>query len=58
MGKKRSIGKFLKDANEKLPWPFLGVFLAIVFGFTTIYLAIREKNPNVSFNIINEANGP
>ncbi len=42
--------------KENIPWPIIGVLLALIFGGFGIYAVVHEKKPNISYEIINEAN--
>jgi len=41
---------------RKIPWSFIGVLVALIFGILGIYSMVREKKPNILYEIINEAN--
>lgn len=42
--------------KNKIPWPIISVLLALIFGGFGIYAVVHEKNPNISYEIINEVN--
>lgn len=52
----KSLLRILKSIVDIFPWHVISVLIALFFGITTIYLALREIKPNISFNIIAEAN--
>lgn len=50
-----SIPEWFKRIERKLPWSFIGVFLGVCFFIAGLYLALHKPKPDISFEIINEA---
>ena len=42
--------------EQALPWSFLGVLLTILIGAPPIFLSLREKKPDVTFEITSDYN--
>ena len=50
-----SIPEWFKRIERKLPWSFISVFLGVCFFIAALYLALHKPKPDISFEIINEA---
>ena len=45
-----------KTMERALPWPFLGVAVTVLLGIPALYVALHEKNPDIVFEIVADAN--
>jgi hypothetical protein len=44
------------NIEKKLPWSFLGVLLALIFGAYAVYTTVAEKTPEIEYQLSNSAN--
>ena len=51
-----SVQELLGKLKDKVPLGLLGIFLTIIFGLIGLYSVFHEARPNISFEIVNEAN--
>lgn len=45
-----------KTMQKALPWSFLGVVVTVLLGIPALYVALHEKNPDIVFEIVADAN--
>jgi hypothetical protein len=51
-----SIIKLIRKVEERVTWSFVSIVLAILFFGVSIFFFLYEPKPNVTFEVLNEAN--